>query len=188
MKKFTRVFALLMAVIMVLGMSTVAFASTSETIPTTTEEATKTSSSVVYEATYKISSDSGITLVSSSGDSNIMPLSTISGYNQKSMYGTNKDWNSNNYLYINCGGSGYGGMGITIKTSCSYGNYRIQYAGGPTSYAGDGSTISGEMGTIDEVQFHDLWQNNLQEYLIVFSPADGVTYVPDYYVRVWIYG
>ncbi len=186
MKKFTRVFALLMAVVMVLSMSTAAFAATPETI--SAEEVTETSSNVLYEATYRVSSDSGITLVSSSGDSSIMPLSSVGGFNQKGMWGTDKNWGDNNYLFLDCSGSGYGGMGITIKTSCSYGNYQIQFAGAATAYAGDASTISGEMGTIDEVQFHNLWQRDLQEYFIVFAPADGVTYVPDYFVQVWIYG
>lgn len=113
MKKFTRVFTLLMAVAMVFSMSTVAFAATPETVTATTEEALETSSNVVYEATYKVSSNSGVTLVSSSGDSDIMPLSSISGYNQKSMWDTDKDWGNNNYMFIDCGGYGYGGMGIT---------------------------------------------------------------------------
>lgn len=186
MKKFTRVFALLMAVVMVLGMSTVAFAATPEPIIASTEEAPEASPTVMYEATYKVSSDTGITLVDSSDDSGIMPLSSVGGYSQKSMWGSDKDWGSNNYVYVDCDGSGFGGMGITIKTSCSYGNYQIKFAGAP--YAGEGSSISGEMGTIDEVQFHNLWHIDLQEYLLLFTPATDSGYVPDYYVQVWIYG
>ena len=89
---------------------------------------------------------------------------------------------SNNGIFISCDGSGFGGMGITIDTHCSQGNYKMDFAG--TSTIGSGSNISGTISTNAHKEFKRLTQFNLKEYMIAFDVPEGVTVSVD----VWIYG
>ena len=162
------ILATLLAFAMCFVMSTSAFAETAEAESTLT-------SNVIGEATYLVSDD-GITLVSSSGDPGIMPLSSVSGYNQAT-YGS-----GTSTLVIKCNGSGSGGMGITIQASCSYGDYKINFHG--YAYNGEASSINSFVVTNNTRELHNLHQNTLREYRIEFT-ASGV---PDYLVKVWIYG
>jgi len=176
MKKFL---ASILVLAMTFVMSTTSFAATPSEF--TNEETVAGSSNVIGEATYRVS-NSGITLVDYEGDSDIVTLSTkssVDGYNQKTVsggYGT---------LYIRCSGSGTGGMGITIRTGCAYGDYRIHFHGYSTF--GEASEISGDMNTNDTKEINDKWQSNLSEYVIDFSAYDDDG-TPDFLVKVWIYG
>lgn len=106
----------------------------------------------------------------------LVARSSVSGYNQKSI--TTNDHN----IVINCNGSGAGGLGITIETSCSQ-TYEINYAGSST--IGYGDSISGKMTTNDHKEFHGKWQDTLTQYVIGFSAPNGRA---SYFVKVWIYG
>ena len=107
----------------------------------------------------------------------ITARSSVSGYNQKTVVA------GDNGLIINCNGQGYGGMGITIETSSSNGNFKVNYVGG--AYIGSASSISGEIGSNAHIELNkNLWQNNLDEYLISFGVPSGVSM----FVKVWIYG
>ena len=103
--------------------------------------------------------------------------SSISGYNQKSLT------SGNSIIEIPVSSSGLGGMGITIKTSCS-GNYQLDYIG----YVSGGepaSDISGSMSSNDTVEHHDLWHGpGTSEYTLLFGIPQGVSVL----VQVWIYG
>lgn len=131
----------------------------------------------ICEATYHVSSTK-ITLVNTSDNTGIMPMSTVSGYNQSGITTTRFT------LSIPCNGSGKGGMGITIQASCSYGDYSIRYHG--YAYEGTGTSITGTMLTNQTVK-HDrnLLQVDLKKYCIEFECNSNT---PDYFVKVWIYG
>lgn len=104
--------------------------------------------------------------------------SSVSGYGSKIL----TSQGSGNGILVSCNGSGWGGMGITIDTHCSQGNYTIEFIG--TSTIGFGSDISGIITTNDHIVFEDLIQRNLSEYMIVFTIPEGVSVS----VEVWIYG
>lgn len=106
----------------------------------------------------------------------VVGQSSVGGYNQKSI--TTNDHN----IVINCNGSGAGGLGITIETSCSQ-TYEISFAG--ASSIGHGDAISGKMTTNDHKEFHKKWQDTLTQYVIGFSSPNGRD---SYFVKVWIYG
>ena len=89
---------------------------------------------------------------------------------------------SDNGIFISCNGTGWGGMGITIDTHCSQTNSQMTFAG--TSTIGFGSDISGSISTNGHIEFHDLTQIDLKEYMIAFDVPEGVSV----YVDVWIYG
>ena len=103
--------------------------------------------------------------------------SSISGYNQKSL--TSRI----SIIEIPVSSSGLGGMGITIKTSCS-GNYQLDYIG----YVSGGepaSDISGSMSSNDTVEYNGLWHGpGTSEYTLLFGIPQGVSVL----VQVWIYG
>ena len=103
--------------------------------------------------------------------------SSISGYNQKSLT------SGNSIIEIPVSSSGLGGMGITIKTTCS-GNYQLNYIG----YVSGGepaSDISGSMSSNDTVEHHNLWHGSgTSEYTLLFSIPQGASVL----VQVWIYG
>lgn len=176
MKKFL---ASILALAMTFAMSTTSFAATPSEF--TTEETIESSSNIIGEATYRVS-NSEITLIDYEGDSDIVTLATkssVDGYNQTTVsggYGT---------LYIRCSGSGTGGMGITIRTGCSYGDYPIHFHG--YSMYGEASEISGDMNTNETKEINNKWQSNLSEYVISFSAYDDDG-TPDFLVKVWIYG
>lgn len=111
-----------------------------------------------------------------SGDGSITPMSSVSGYGQKTVSAVDSG------IIVDCNSQGIGGMGITIETSCSAGNFTMNYLGSP--YIGAGSDISGEIGSNDHIERHNLWQSGLQEYLISFKVPSGVSML----VKVWIYG
>lgn len=106
--------------------------------------------------------------------------SSISGYEQATVSDTNP------YILVYCTGSGYGGMGITIKNTCSA-NYRI----GVSVYEGaSGRRILDDVKayTNGEVKYTD----DLQHYgdfslpfLVKFNDIpEGVSFN----CQVWIYG
>lgn len=132
-----------------------------------------------YELRYSVT-DSGVVLLNSGSISPMSYYSSISGYSSKTVDGGSQ------YIIIPCTSSGIGGMGITIKTSCSKGNYTIQFAGCCQPGNGSASTIEGTMTTNEEKYFDNLWQlGNVTEYYILLSTASGT---PSYTVSVWIYG
>lgn len=120
---------------------------------------------VVYFGTFEVSEDG------------ISPRSSVGGFNQVTIT------SSSNAILIECNGSGWGGMGITIKTSSSYGPEGVSFHG--ASVIGSASSIDGNMSTIDEKVFNNLWQMDLQEYCIAFDMAHGTN---SFFVQVWIYG
>lgn len=131
-----------------------------------TDATSNNARSIIGEYTFEVCSNGINTLYSSVG-----------GYNQKSIT------SSDRYLSIDCSGSGSGGMGITIETSCSYGTYSIDYAG--SSAIGSASSISGTMTTNSHIEKHNLYQTQLGQYILAFTIPSNV---PSYFVKVWIYG
>ncbi len=107
----------------------------------------------------------------------LITRSSVSGYNQKAIVAGDQA------LVINCTGSGAGGMGMTIETSCSSGNYTLTYRG--AAYEGIASSVSGTMSTNGHIEKHNLYQEDLGQYVMTFPLPSGVS---SYFVKVWIYG
>lgn len=116
-------------------------------------------------------------VVNSRENSDIMPISSISGYARKNI--TSND----SYIEVSVSSEGTGGMGITIKTTSSSSG-SIEFAG--FSISGNASQISGSIPINNgEMQFHDLYHNgSVGLYYILFTVPAGVSVD----VQVWIYG
>lgn len=163
-KKFKRIFSALLGLILCFSLSISAFAAE----PTAHEASTD--KKVIGQYTFEVS-----------GDGTVTPRSSLSGYAQKTVTA------GNNGILIDCDGQGIGGMGITIDTSCSNGNYRMYYQG--ASNIGSASNISGYIYSNDHVVLnnstgYNLWHSNLGQYFIAFDIPSGVSML----VQVWIYG
>ena len=169
MKTFKRIFSILLALTMCFAISTSAFAAeASDTTNEAVEVTSDTELNVIGEATCLVS-ESGVTVLSTS--------SSVSGYNQKTISG------GSGSLVISCDGTGTGGMGITIQSYCSYGDYSVDVNG----YArrGNASSFETRICTNNPYELHNQWQDYLTEYVVEFEAEAGT---PDYLVKVWIYG
>ena len=155
MKAKRRLLGILLSVVLCISMSSTTFAAEETAVPTT---------------------EDGI--IFTEGEEGVMPLSSLSGYEQKKITPTD------NTIYINCTSSGSGGMGITIKTSCSSGTYTVAYSGRATSGSASGISLT-TIRTNDEDQYGSLFQDNLKQYKITFTVPDNVS---SFLVQVWIYG
>lgn len=179
MKLINRLFSVLIAVVMCLslGFSSYATNYTSEDIGNDT-----TQKEPIYKVSYLVN-DCGISVLNSDIHSGNIPLSltsSISGYAKKTVSGGSQ------YIIIPCTSSGIGGMGITIKTSCSSGTYTVNYSGCCQPGNGTASTIKGSMTTNSEKQINNLYQfGDVSEYYILLSTSNDT---PSYTVTVWIYG
>lgn len=167
MKNFKRIFSILLSVALCFAISTSAFA-VSATSNCTSGTSPDNELKVIGEATCLVS-DSGVTVLSAS--------SSVSGFNQKTISG------GSGTLVISCNGTGTGGMGITIQSNCSYGDYVVNVHG----YArrGNASELTTTICTNNPYELHNCWQDYLTEYVVEFSAPSGT---PDYLVKVWIYG
>ncbi len=155
MKATRKILGIMLSVVLCMCMSSTALAAEDTTIPVT---------------------EDGI--IFTEGEEGVMPLSSLSGYEQKTITPTD------NTIYINCTSSGSGGMGITIKTSCSSGTYTVTYSGKATSGSGTGISRT-TIRTNDEDKYGSLYQNNLKQYKITFDVPAGI---PSFLAQVWIYG
>ena len=161
-KKFRRILSALLTLTLCFSLSSSVFAASAKGNETAAQK------NLIGEYTFEVS-----------GDGTVMPLSSVSGYNQKTVTAAE----GNNGISIDCNGQGVGGMGITIETSCSNGNYQMEYAG--SSVIGSASNISGRIWTNDHIELKsNLWQNNLGQYFVAFGVPSGVSV----FVKVWIYG
>lgn len=158
-----RISSFILALVLCFSFSTYAFAA--EVSTSADDVVTGEDLHIIGEYTFEVTEDG------------IMPYSSVGGYNQKAITADDRT------LVIECSGSGMGGMGITIETTCSQGAFSIDYAG--ASYIGDASTITGTMKTQDHLELHNLWQSNLQEYYLFFTIP---SHISSYFVKVWIYG
>ena len=87
-------------------------------------------------------------------------------------------------MYIPVTSSGIGGMGITVKTTCSAGTYDVDVLG--MCQKGDASGFSRHMTTNSQIEVNNLLQfGNVTEYIICMNTKSGT---PNYQVEVWIYG
>lgn len=154
-KMSKRFLALVFALIMCFSLTATAFAAETENMETQ------------INASEEVAND----------DSGIMPHSSVSGYARKTLT------KSNNIIDISCTSSGWGGMGITVKTS-SASNTQVSFFGAPFGDNSIAEQISGNMSTNAEKQFHNLSHNGLSDYYLVFTIPDGVSID----VQVWIYG
>lgn len=100
--------------------------------------------------------------------------SMISGYEQLSITPNNRS------IVIYCDIEGNGGMGITIKNSCTE-TYNV----GIQIYSPDYSEpiYTGTMSTNSEFQLHNLYHYTGNPYIVVFSNV-GTSFL----TQVWIYG
>lgn len=162
---FTRLFASLLAVAMFCCSALSASA-----------EETLSDKGIVQgqEFTLELTSD-GVASVCSADDG-IMPLSSISGYNQESVN------SSDPWITVPTSGSGTGGMGVTFEASSSWnGTMYVQMLGGDDSLPlcdypvkSKGKTEKGNLRT-----------SNPGHYLFTFS---GIPSGVSVFVKIWIYG
>ncbi len=111
--------------------------------------------------------------------SEVMPLSSISGYAQKTIT------SSNAYIEVPTTSSGVGGMGITIETSSSSSG-SMDFNGAPLNNILT-STISGKIAlNKGHYEAHNLiHDDSVGTYYIFFSNIPAGASVK---VQVWIYG
>ena len=159
MKKIKRFASILLALVMCIACSIPALAV--DTI------ASEKKDDLLYNAVYEVS-DSGVELLRSS----------INGYGHTTLSGGAK------YMYIPVTSSGIGGMGITVKTTCSAGTYDVDVLG--MCQKGDASGFSRHMTTNSQIEVNNLLQfGNVTEYIICMNTKSGT---PNNQVEVWIYG
>lgn len=163
MKLSRRLFACLLAVVLCFSASASASATEIETVDSTLPSVMPNENTDVF----------------SKNNSGVMPLSSLSGYGYQRIY------KGNHIMIIDCDSSGFGGMGITIKTESSN-SYPITVLGAPLEGCGYASEIPRTaMTTNQEIQLHDLAHFSLGRYVIAFDIPDGT---PEFDAYVWIYG
>lgn len=161
MKKLSKLFSLLVVVALCLAMSVPAFAAD--------VNADTNSNRLIGCVTLRVDEN---------GTTPISTRSSISGYGHVTINGDGQG------VYINCNGEGFGGMGVTVKTTCSSGTHTIQMFGMPVM--GDASIISSRnMTTNQELKFNNLWQSDLSRYFVGLTCPSGT---PPFLAEVWIYG
>ena len=165
-----KLFSILLALVILLSFSSPAFAAE------TTEDVSNDVKATLYNV--DLTSDGIVSVSDENG--NIMPLSSISGYNQGDVSS-----NSSGFL-VWVDSSGIGGMGVTVITSCSNWNGTITFnlASDTGSYAVKGAAIP----TNGESQWHNLIHglpSTPAYYLAVFS---GIPAGYTVHAQVWIYG
>lgn len=100
--------------------------------------------------------------------------SMISGYEQLSITPDHRS------IVIYCDIQGNGGMGITIKNSCTE-TYNVGVQILSPDY--NDPIYTGTMSTNSEIQFHNLYHYTGNPYIVVFSNV-GTSFL----TQVWIYG
>lgn len=164
MKKLSRLFILCLVIAFCLAATTTSFAADLEPTSPSSD-----SHQLIGCVTLSVD-ENGVTPISA--------RSSISGYGHVTINGEGQG------VYINCTSSGFGGMGITVKTSCSSGTKNIQMFGTPV--IGSASVISVRgMTTNQELKFNNLQQDNLKRYFIGLTCPSGT---PPFLAEVWIYG
>lgn len=164
-----KVFSILLAFSMVMSLSIPAFAAESPVEVSVAAEATMYTMELTSEGIVSISDEDG----------NIMPFSSISGYQNG-----NVTENSNSFL-VWVDASGLGGMGVTVKTSCSTwtGTITFNLIGDNGSQPIKNSSISTNGEKNYSNLFHGLPVPNY--YLAGFS---GIPSGHTIYAQVWIFG
>ena len=103
--------------------------------------------------------------------------SSISGYGNANLT------SSSNVMVVWVDASGFGGVGITVTTSCSNWNGTITFNVTPNN----GSAILGNkyISSNGTSEFHNLWHNSPAYYTIAFG---GIPAGYTVHAQVWIYG
>ena len=123
--------------------------------------------------------EAGVKLYAILDDGNIMPLSSISGYNQATLTSSAKG------MLVECSASGIGGMGITVETSCSQ-TYNVNLVGSAGSSSLATSELNKTISTNDHKEYHNLHHSGDFRYYLI--GLDGIRSGDQVFVKVWIYG
>ena len=118
-----------------------------------------------------------VSIISTNQKNSIAPASTIGGYARGTIS------NDSPNLLVHTSGSGIGGMGITVKNTCTAGNYRIgmYLIEGTDRLVLDNVTAY----TNREFYFNDLLTYNAPYYVFTFVDIpEGVSFD----CKIWIYG
>lgn len=161
--KIKRFISVAMTMVMMLLMcSTTAFAAETPAVDTST----------VKEVTLELNSDG---IVSADGDFSI--LSTISGYEQKTIS------SSDSAILVWTDGSGIGGMGVTVETSSSWSGYMstnmLDTFNGKVPFQNYAIYSNGT------TYFNNLTTYNPAYYIFTFA---GIPSGQTVFVKIWIYG
>lgn len=157
----TRILGALMTLILCTAFVTTAFAA----------EPAENSEAKCY--TFEVTSE-GITSVTDGNE--VTPQSSISGYNQASISGDPAS------IFIYPNSSGWGGMGVTVKTSSNWNGYmNLDILGEDGSLPLEGKSIHSN----SETKINNLWHYNPAYYMFSFR---GIPSGQSVYVQIWIYG
>lgn len=167
MKKFL---SIILALVMTMAVTTTAFAAEPKTTNTDTIDVTKYNVELNSDGIVSVSDENG----------NIMPFSSISGH-------TNGYVSSKSPSFpVWVDSSGIGGMGVTVKTSCSNWNGTITF--NLMSDKGSHAIINQPIPTNGERQYHNLMHGLPSQPAYYLAGFSGI---PDGYTvnaQVWIYG
>ena len=166
MKKF---FCILLALIMTTFLSSTAFAVAPSVDANNDVEATMYNVVLNSDGIVSVSDERG----------NIMPLSSISGYQNGNVT------NGSPGFLVWVDASGIGGMGVTVKTSCSNwsGTITFDLMGDNGHYPIESEHIP----TNGEKQFHNL-MHGLPVPAYYLASFSGIPVWYTVYAQVWIYG
>ena len=159
----TRILGALMALMLCAGFTTTAFAA----------EPVENGEAKCY--TFEVTSE-GITSVKDESGNEITPRSSISGYEQATISGDPAG------VIVYPSSSGWGGMGVTVKTSSSWNGYmNLDIIGEDGSVPLEGKSIYSNK----ETPINNLWHYNPAYYLFSFR---GIPSGQSVFVQIWIYG
>ncbi len=165
MKNKYRFLSLFIVLALCLTMSISAFATDFDSVAN--------NSTTARLVTYEVSSDGVVT----SDDDNSLTRSSISGYGQKTIT------SGGSGIVIYPTGSGWGGMGVTIKCSSATfsGDFQVTMFDPNGNLIINNSTISSSGNNY----FNNLYTTNPSFYGFSFS---GIPSGGSVYVQIWIYG
>lgn len=173
-----KLFSILLTLIMTISISATAFAAE------TTHDFTKTKTPTMYnvalnsEGIISISDKEGNTLRDLENANSIMPLSSISGYNNGNLTSSSKG------IIIRVSAEGIGGMGVTVKTSCStWTNGTITF--NLIADTGANPIQNAKISSNGETKWSNLMHGSPAYFLADFS---GIPSGHTVYAQVWIYG
>lgn len=161
--KTRRIIGVLMALVLCIGLTSTAFAA----------EPPENNEAKCY--TLEVTSE-GITSVKDDVGNEVSPRSSISGYEQATISGDPAA------VFVYPKSSGWGGMGVTIKTSSSWNGYmNLDILGEDGSVPLEGKSVYSN----GETKVNNLWHYNPAYYLFSFR---GIPSGQSVFVQIWVYG
>ena len=175
MKKF---FSILLAMVMTFSLFATAFAAEPAVDSNNENNATMYNVVLNSDGIVSVSDENGDIVPLSDGESDIMPLSSISGYNKANLT------SSSHGFLVWVDASGIGGMGVTVKTTCStWKNGTITF--NLVANTGANPIKDAHISSNGETKWNNLLHGSPAYFLADFS---GIPSGHTVTAEVWIYG